>query len=81
MLAPWKEVMTNLDQVLKSIDITLSTKVHVVKAMVSLVVMYGCDLDYKEGSAPKNSCFQTFVLEKTLENPLDFKEIKPVHPK
>ena len=62
--------MTNLDQVLKSIDITLSTKVHVVKAMVSLVVMYGCDLDYKEGSAPKNSCFQTFVLEKTLENPL-----------
>ena len=40
-----------------------------------------CDLDYKESWAPKNSCFQILVLEKTLENPLDCKEIKPVNPK
>ena len=40
------------------------------QSYVFLVVMFGCDLDYKEGLAPKNSCFLTFVLEKTLENPL-----------
>ena len=39
------------------------------------------ELDYKESSAPKNWCFWTVVLEKTLESPLDFKEIQPVHPK
>ena len=38
-------------------------------------------LDYKESGAPKNWCFWTVVLEKTLENPLDYKEIKPVNPK
>ena len=43
-----KKVMTNLDSMLKSRDITLSTKVHLVKAMVFPVVMYGCELDYKE---------------------------------
>ena len=43
-----REVMTNLDSILKSRDITLSTKVHLVKAMVFPVVMYGCELDYKE---------------------------------
>ena len=40
--------MTNPDSILKSRDITLPKKVHVVKAMVFLVVMYGCELDYKE---------------------------------
>jgi len=39
------------------------------------------ELDYKESWAPKNGCFWTVVLEKTLENPLDCKEIQPVHPK
>ena len=39
------------------------------------------ELDYKESWAPKNWCFWTVVLEKTLENPLDYKEIQPVHPK
>ena len=39
------------------------------------------ELDRKEGWAPKNWCFQTVVLEKTLESPLDYKEIKPVNPK
>ena len=43
--------------------------------------MYGCELDYKESWAPKNWCFSTAVLEKTLEGPLDCKEIQPVHPK
>ena len=42
MLTPWKEVMTNLDSILKSRDITLPTKIHLVKAMVFPVVMYGC---------------------------------------
>ena len=48
MLTPWKESMINLDSMLKSRDITLSTKVHLVKAMVFPVAMYGCELDYKE---------------------------------
>ena len=45
------------------------------------VVMYACNLDYKESWAQKNWCFWTVVLEKTLESPLDHKEIQPVHPK
>ena len=73
--------MTNLDGILKSRDITLSTKVHLIKAMVFPVVMYGCELDYKGSWALKNWCFWTVVLEKTLESPLDYKEIQPVHPK
>ena len=44
-----RKVMINLDSILKSRHITLSTKVHLVKAMVYPVVMYGCELDYKEG--------------------------------
>ena len=76
-----RKVMTNLDGILKSRDITLPTKVHLVKAMVFPVLMYGCELDYKESWVPKNWCFWTVVLEKTLESPLDCKEIQPVHPK
>ena len=49
--------------------------------MVFLVVIYGCELDYKESWAPKNWCFWTVVLEKALESPLYCKEIKPVNPK
>ena len=50
-----RKAMTNLDRVLKSRDITLPTKVHIVKAMVFPVVMYGCgELDCKEGRTPKN---------------------------
>ena len=58
------------------------TKVRMVKALVffsSHVRMW--ELDHKEGWAPKNWCFQTVVLEKTLESLWDCKEIKPVHPK
>ena len=73
--------MTNLDSILKSRDITLPTKVCLVKAMVFPVVMYGYELDYKESWLLNNWCFCTVVLEKTLESPLDCKEIQPVHPK
>ena len=76
-----RKVMTNLDSILKSRDITLPKKIHLVKAMVFPVVMYGCELDYKESWALKNWCFWTVVLEQTLESPLDCKEIQPAHPK
>ena len=75
-----RKVMTNLDSILKTRDITLPTKVCLVKAMVFPVVVYGCELD-KESWAPKNWCFWTVVLEKTLESPLDCREIQPVPPK
>ena len=76
-----RKVMTNLDYILKSRDITLPTKVHLVKAMVFPGVMYGCEIWTKESWAPKNWCFWTVLLAKTLESPLDCKEIQPVHPK
>ena len=99
-----RKVMTNLDSIFKSRDITLPTKVRLVKVMVFPVVMYGCESwtirknqyhivklkiknknkkknikKKKESWAPKNWCFWTVVLEKTLEGPLDCKEIQPVH--
>ena len=70
--------MTNLDNVLKSKDITLPTKVCIV--MVFLVITYGCE-HWNIKKAPKNLCFRTLVLEKTLESPVDSKEIKPVNRK
>ena len=75
-----RKVMTSLDSILKSRDITLPTKVHLVKAMVFPVVMSGC-MEHREGWVLENWCFQTKGLEKTLESPLDWKEIKPVNPK
>ena len=75
-----RKSMTNLDSILKSRDITLPTKVHLVKAMVIFHV-WMWELDYEESWAPENWCFWTVVLEKTLESPLDCKEIQPVHPK
>ena len=77
-----RKTMTNLDSILKSRDITLPTKVCLVKAMVFPVVMYGCESwTIKESWALMNWCFWTVVLEKTLESPLDCKEIQPGHPK
>ena len=74
--------MTNLDCILKSRDITLPTEVRLVKSMVFPVVTCGCEReDHKESWAPKNWCFCTVVLEKTLQSPLNYKEIQPVHPK
>ena len=70
--------MTNLD----SRDITLPTKVRLVKAMVFPVVLYGCESwSIIESWEPKNWCFWTVVLEKPLESPLDYKEIQPVNSK
>ena len=69
----------NLNSPLKSRDITWPTKVHLVKAMVFPVVMHG--YESKESWVPKNWCFWTVVLEKTLQSPLDYKETKPVNPK
>ena len=65
----------------KSRDITLPTKDGIVKAMVFPVVRYRCEMDHIEGWVLKNWCFQIVVLEKTLESPLDSKEIKSVNPK
>ena len=76
-----RKAMTNLDSILKSRDITLPTKVRLVKAMIFPVIMYGCELDYKESWTRKNWCFWTVVLEKMLETPLDSKEIQLVNPK
>ena len=77
-----RKVMTNLDSILKSRDITLTTKDHLVKAMVFPMVMYGCEsCTVKKAEYQKNWCFWTIVLEKTLESPLDCKEIQPVYPK
>ena len=74
-----RKVMTNLDSILKSRDITLPKKLCLVKAMVFPMVMW--ELNCEESWVPKNWCFWTVVLEKTLESPLDCKEIQPVHPK
>ena len=77
-----RKVMTNLDSILKSRDITLSTKVHLVKAMVFPVVMYGCESwTIKKADHQRIDAFELWVLDKTLESPLDCKEIQPVHPK
>ena len=72
-----RKVMNNLDSILKSRDITLPTKICLVKVMVLLVVMYGC----KSWTVKKAEHFSTVVLEKTLESPLDCKEILSVHSK
>ena len=76
-----RKAMTNLDSILRCRDITLPTKVHLVKAMgFSSSHVWMWELDYKESWALKNQCFWTVVLEKTLEGPLIGKEIKPVSP-
>ena len=80
MLAPCKKSYDKLS-ILKNRDISLPTKVHLVKAMVFPVVIWMWELDHKEGWVLKNWCFWTVVLEKTLESPLDCKEIKPIHGK
>ena len=75
-----RKTIINLDSVLKSRDITLPTKVHIVKAMVFPVIMYGCESwTIKKAEHQRIDFFQIVVLEKTLENPLDCKEIKPVN--
>ena len=72
-----RKAMTKLDSILKSRDITLRTKVHLVKAMVFPVVMYECE----SWSIKKNWFLWSVVLEKTLVSPLDSKEIRPLNSK
>ena len=76
-----RQAMTNLDNILKNRDITLPTKVRLVKDSFSHSHVCVWELDHKESWALKNWCFWAMVLKKTLENPLDSKEIKPVNTK
>ena len=76
-----RKVMSNLDSILKSRDITLPTKVQIVKAMVFPVVMYGCESwTIKKAECCRIDAFQLRCW-RTLESSLDCKEIQPVHPK
>ena len=76
-----RKALTNLNSILKSRDITLPTKVCLVKSMVFPGVMYGCKNWTVKKAERRSCCFWTVELEKTLESPLDTKEIKPVNPK
>ena len=73
--------MTSLDSILRSRDITLPTKVHLVKAMVFPVVMYGCESwTIKKAEYRRIDAFELWCWRR-LESPLGCKEIQPVHPK
>ena len=77
-----RKVMTNLDSILKIRDTTLPTKVCLVKAMIFPVVMYGCEnWTIKKTECQIIDACELWLLEKTLESPLDCKEIQPVNPK
>ena len=76
-----RKVMTNLDSIIKSRDITFPTKVHLVKAIVFQVVMYGCESwTIRKAECQRIDAFELWCW-RTLESPLDCKEIQPVHPK
>ena len=76
-----RKVMTNLDSILKSRDITLPTKTRLVKAMVFPVVMYGCkSWTVKKAERQRIDAFDLWCWRRLL-SPLDCKEIHPVHPK
>ena len=77
-----RKVMSNLDSILKSRDITLPTKVHVVRAMVFSVVMYGCESwTVKKAEHWRIDAFELWCWRRLLKSPLDYKEIQPVHSK
>ena len=77
-----RKVMTNLDSIFKSRDIAVPTKVRLVKAMVFPVVMDGCESrTVKKAEGQRIDVFELWCWKKTLESPLDCKEIQPVHPK
>ena len=77
-----RKVMTNLDSILKSRDITLLTKVRLVKAMVFPVVMYGCESwTIRKAEHQRIDAFELWCCRKFFESPLDCKETQPVHPK
>ena len=73
--------MTNLDSILKSRDITLSTKVRLVKAMFFLIVTYRCESwTVKKAECRRIDAFELWCWRR-LESPLDYKEIQPIHSK
>ena len=74
-----RKIITNLDSILKTRDITLPTKVRLVKAVVFPVVMYGCESWTIGKAESQRMMLLTVVLEKTLESPLDCKEMHLVH--
>ena len=78
-----RKVMTNLESIFKSRDITLPKKVHLVKAMVYPVVMYGCESwTIKKAEGRRIDAFELWCWRRLfLESPLDSKEIKPINPK
>ena len=77
-----RKVMTNPDSILKSRDITLPTKVRLVKAMVFPVVMYGCESwTMKKAECRRIDAFELWCWRRLFESPLDCKEIQPVHSK
>ena len=74
--------MTNLDSILKSRDIALPTKVHIVKAMVFPVVMYRCESwTINKAKRQRIDAFELWCWRRLFESPLDFKEIQLVHAK
>ena len=76
-----RKAITNLDSILKSRDITLPTSLSGQSYGFSSSHVWMWELDYKESWAPKSWYLWSAVLEKTLESPLNCKEIQPVHPK
>ena len=77
-----RKTMTNLDSILKRRHITLPANVHLIKAVVSPVVMYGCESwTIKKVEGQRTDAFELWCCRRLLRGPLDCKEIKPVHPK
>ena len=77
-----RKIMTNLDSILKSRDITLPIKVCLVKTTVFPVVMYGCESwTIRKAEHQRTDSFELWCWEKSLESPVDSKEIQAVHPK
>ena len=77
-----RKAVANLDGILRSRNITLPTKIHLVKAVVFPVVTYGCEnWTVKKAECQRIDAFELAMLEKTLESPLNCKEMQSVHPK
>ena len=77
-----RKAMTSLDSTLKSRDITSTTKVHIVKAMIFPIVMYGRESwTIKKAEHQRSDAFELWCWRRSFESPLDSKEIQPVNPK
>ena len=75
-----RKIITNLDSIFKSRDVTLPTKVCLVKAVVFSVVMYGCESwTVKKAEHQRIDAFELWCWRRLLESPLDCKEIQPAH--